>query len=177
MTTYSGEKLKLRRAKRKDRDFLCRVYASTRLEELAQSGWPQEQIDAFLKSQFEFQDKHYQEYYGDSTFSVICHDQEDVGRLYIQRRSDEIRIVDIALLPEYRGFGLGSFLLREILDEARLANKAVRIHVEKNNPAMRLYRSLGFKELDDTGVYKLMEWVPKSATTTEAKLHRSLTEK
>ena len=85
---------------------------------------------------------------------------EPVGRLYIDRWPDQIRIVDIALLPSHRRAGLGGALLRSILDEGRASGLAVTIHVEGNNPALSLYRRLGFTHVDSNGIYYLMRWEP-----------------
>ena len=143
-----------------DLPFLGRLYASTRQEELAVTGWPQEQIDAFLVQQFEAQHKHYSENYRSASFDLILDPEsgEPVGRLYLDRRDKEFRIVDIALLPGWRGRGIGGGILRELLAEAGGAGKTVTIHVEANNPAMTLYLRLGFRHVDDNGVYYLMEW-------------------
>ena len=91
---------------------------------------------------------------------------EPIGRLYVDRRTEEIRIIDIALLPEYRGKGVGSKLIRALLDEAEQERMPVRIHVERFNPALRLYRRLGFKVVEDEGVYYLMEWARANASDT-----------
>ena len=112
----------------------------------------------FLRTQFDAQDHHYREHYADTVRKLIQIDGARAGRLYIQYREHELRIVDIALLPDYRGYGIGGLLLGHVLDEARDAGKAVRIHVEKNNPAYRLYQRLGFSTLEDKGVYDLLEW-------------------
>jgi len=141
-----------------DRAFLARLYASTRKEELAPLPWAEEQKLAFLRAQFEAQDQHYREHYADTVRRLIRIDGANAGRLYIQNRSHELRIVDIALLPEYRGRGVGGRLVEQVLYEAAQAGKAVRIHVEKNNPAYGLYRRLGFRLLEDKGVYDLLEW-------------------
>lgn len=141
-----------------DREFLARLYASTRIEELQPVPWSQEGKKEFLRTQFEAQDRHYREHYADTIRQLIRVDGDLAGRLYLQHREDELRIVDIALLPEYRGRGIGSALLEQVLDEAVRARKAVRIHVEKNNPAYGLYRRLGFRTLEDKGVYDLLEW-------------------
>jgi GNAT superfamily N-acetyltransferase len=85
---------------------------------------------------------------------------EGVGRLYIDRWTNEHCIIDIAFLAEHRGKGLGEALLRDLMDEASAAGKAVMIYVEKFNPAMRLYHRLGFKTDEDKGVYDLMRWTP-----------------
>ena len=141
-----------------DREFLYRVYASTREEELAQTPWNDDEKQQFLQMQFTAQHTHYQKYHGDSQFDLILLDGEPIGRLYVQRGDDEIRIVDIALLTEQRGTGIGGGIMQDLLAEAAAADKPVRIHVEQNNPALHLYERLGFRKTGDTGVYFLMEW-------------------
>lgn len=145
-----------------DLPFLAKLYASTRQEELAVTGWPQDQIDAFLAGQFEAQHKHYMEHYASSSFDLLLAPEsgEPIGRLYLDRREKEFRIVDIALLPEWRQRGIGGGILRRILDEAGTVGKTVSIHVESNNPAMGLYLRLGFRHINTNGVYHLMEWTP-----------------
>jgi len=141
----------------KDAGFLSKVYASTRYEELQATGWPQQQIDEFLRMQFEAQDTFYKQQFPDAQYQVVQYEGQDVGRLYLDLREDEVRIVDIALLPEYRGKGLGTQLLNSIIQDAGQKQLSVRIHVEKNNSALNLYLRLGFKKTDDKGVYWLME--------------------
>jgi RimJ/RimL family protein N-acetyltransferase len=141
-----------------DLPFLARLYASTRAEELALTDWPDERKAAFLQSQFDAQHAHYQQYYAGADFFVIGRDGETIGRLYLSRWASEHRIVDIALVPEHCGKGLGGALLRDLLDEAGAAGKAVTIHVEKFNPAHRLYRRLDFAKVSDQGAYDLMKW-------------------
>lgn len=145
-----------------DLPFLARLYASTRQEELAVTPWTEEQKQAFLQQQFEAQHRHYQEHYPEASFDVLQVDGEAAGRLYVSRWTREIRIVDIALLPEYRNRGIGSRVLEDLLDEGRRSGKSVSIHVEKSNPALRLYERLGFEPIEDKGVYLLMEWKPKA---------------
>ncbi len=143
-----------------DLPFLAKLYASTRQEELAVTDWSQHQIDAFLASQFEAQHKHYMEHYASSSFDLLLDRESEapIGRLYLDRRQQEFRIVDIALLPEWRSRGIGGAILRRLLEEAGNCNKAVSIHVEFNNPAMSLYLRLGFRHISTNGVYHLMEW-------------------
>jgi ribosomal protein S18 acetylase RimI-like enzyme len=122
--------------------------------------WSPEQVEAFLSMQFEAQTRSWDEQFPHALFHVVEHDGRAIGRLYLDHRDDEIRVVDIALLPSHRGRGIGGALLAQVLAEAGAAGKAVRIHVEKNNPAMRLYHRLGFVTIADVGVYDLMEWNP-----------------
>ena len=151
---------RLRPARAEDREFLLRVYASTREEELRLVDWSDEQKTAFVRQQFEAQDAYYRKHYDPASFEVIEVKGEPVGRLYVARWEDEIRIVDIALLPEHRGRGVGTALLRELLDEAATERKRLSIHVEVNNPARRLYARLGFAPVEERGVYVLMEARP-----------------
>lgn len=152
-----------------DRDlpFLAELYASTRADELAQVPWSEDEKAAFLQQQFEAQHRHYAEHFRQARFDLVLEGGAPIGRLYVDRRPDEVRVVDIALLPEHRGRGLGSAMLRDLLDEARAAGLPVRIHVEQFNPAMRLYLRLGFRLVHDQGVYHLMEWRADGAAAAE----------
>ena len=149
----------LRPATPEDRSFLERVYASTRSEELAPVPWSDAQKAAFLHMQFEAQDQHYRQYYGDARFDLIVVGDEPIGRMYVQRAASEIRLIDIALLPQHRGAGIGGALLAELIADARALAKPITLHVERYNPAHRLYERLGFRETgEEVGVYVLMEW-------------------
>jgi RimJ/RimL family protein N-acetyltransferase len=148
----------LRPIRESDAALLYRVYASTRVEEMALVDWTVEQKAAFLRMQFDAQHRHYQAHYSDARFEIVEWDGEPIGRLYVQRRQNELRIIDISLLPEYRGRGIGGALLKQLLDEAEATGRPVRIHVERFNPAARLYRRLGFVERgDEGGMYVPME--------------------
>jgi ribosomal protein S18 acetylase RimI-like enzyme len=146
-----------------DLPFLFTVYAAARAEELAQVDWDEAQKLAFLASQFNAQHHHYQTYYTTASFNVIESDGQPAGRFYIDRWPSEIRIVDIALLPAYRQLGIGSELLRQTQAEGAHTHKRVSIHVEKYNPAYRLYTRLGFEKIGETGVYDLLNWQPEQA--------------
>lgn len=156
--------LSFRRITDADLAFLSEVYASTRREELAQVPWTDADKAAFLRWQFDNQHQYYQQYYPNCEFLIIEKQSgaslEPIGRLYIDRWPDQIRLVDIALLPAFRGRGIGRMLMEGILTEGKSTQKRVTIHVEHNNPARRLYDGLGFRHVDTNGVYHLMEWRP-----------------
>lgn len=143
-----------------DRGFLHRLYATTREDELKPVPWTPEQKAEFVRHQFEAQHQFWQENYKDTSWDLILLDGQPAGRLYVARWADDIRIVDIALMPEHRGGGLGTRLLREILAEGDASGRKVSIHVEVYNPARRLYERLGFVQAGDRGVYLLMERPP-----------------
>ena len=155
----------LRPATDADRDFLLSLYASTREEELTQVSWEEGAREGFLEHQFSAQDHHYRTNYPGATLDVIEVDGEPAGRLYVHRGPDEIRIMDIALVPAFRGRGIGTGLLRELMEEAAGSGRSLSIHVELNNPARRLYERLGFVPAGEHGVYVLMRWgQPKTAS-------------
>ncbi len=158
----------LRAAVAGDREILYRIYASTRADEMAVVPWSEQQKGDFLRFQFDAQHKYYMETFPRAAFDLILLDGEPIGRLYVDRRADEIRLIDVALLPEHRGGGLGGAIMRGVLAEAEQAAKLVRIHVEHNNPAMRLYRRLGFEKIEEQGVYHLMEWTPQPLESNSA---------
>ena len=148
-----------------DESFLARLYASTRAEELAVTGWSDEEKAMFCRMQFNAQTAHYRENYPGASFQIIEQDGVWLGRLYVARWEREIRIIDIAVLPEHRGAGLGTQLVRALQDEARSAGKTLTIHVERFNPALRLYERLGFEQVEDKGVYLLMKWEDNNLET------------
>jgi GNAT superfamily N-acetyltransferase len=143
-----------------DMPFLYRVYAATRAEELAVTDWNDTQKEAFLLAQFEAQHRYYQEHYVGAAFQAILLAGQPIGRLYLAHWPDELRVVDIALLAPYRRQGIGTTILGAILSEGQRLALPVRIHVERFNPAMRLYTRLGFRQIADKGVYYLMERSP-----------------
>ena len=143
-----------------DLPFLRRLYGSTREEELAVVDWPDAQREAFLDQQFAAQHRWYQEQYRGATFDVVEVEGQPAGRLYVARWEAEVRLVDVSLLPEYRGRGLGTALLNAVIAAATAAGKPVSIHVERMNRALGLYGRLGFRVREDKGMYLLLERAP-----------------
>lgn len=143
-----------------DETFLYRLYASTRSGEMALTGWDAAQQAAFLSMQFQFQTTHYRQYYGDASFQIILRDNKPIGRIYVHYGAREIRLMDIALLPEFRRSGIGGGILENLLEEAAQLQKPVTLHVEPFNPALRLYQRLEFKTVEDLGTNLFMQWRP-----------------
>lgn len=142
----------------RDLNFLCRLYGSIRSGELALTDWSEEQKQAFIQHQFDAQHHHYRTHYKTAEFWLLEREGQPIGRLYVDRWPLEIRLVDIALVPEVRGQGVGQALLSALIEEGRASGKPVSIHVEMFNPAMRLYERLGFVAIGEHGPYKLMQW-------------------
>jgi ribosomal protein S18 acetylase RimI-like enzyme len=156
--TATAADVLLRPATDADRDFLLGVYASTRDEELSQVPWAEGQREAFVEMQFDAQDTQYRMHNPAGSFDVIEVDGQPAGRLYVDRRPGDIRIVDVALLPQFRGRGVGARLVTGLIEEAVASRRTVSIHVEIHNRAAELYARLGFVVVAELGVYRRMEW-------------------
>jgi len=146
-----------------DLPILAETYASTRREEVAQTGWPAEVQEQFLRQQFDAQHSFYREQYPAAEWLVIERAGAPLGRLYLDEWEGELRLIDIALLADARGGGVGTALLEDLLEAAAAKGKRLTIHVEQQNPAMRLYRRLGFEKVAEHGIYHRMEWTPPGA--------------
>jgi ribosomal protein S18 acetylase RimI-like enzyme len=158
----SAEALGVRFRPIRDEDipFLCSLYASTRAEELAPTGWPPEVQARFLADQFELQRRHWDKFMPAAERMVIERGDSPIGRLYVDSRNDDLHVLDIALMPDSRGGGIGSAIFADLMRLAAASGRIVSIYVEKNNPALSLYRRLGFAPVRDEGVYDYMEWRP-----------------
>lgn len=146
-----------------DGAFLLRVYASTRAEELALTGWDTATCDAFVQMQFNAQLSHYRHHWPQSNHSVIevmaQGARHDVGRLWLDRRADTVHVLDIALLRPWCGRGIGSACLLGLQRDASRRGVAVSVHVEQGNPARRLYDRLGFTPAGPLhGIHQLLSW-------------------
>lgn len=154
----------LRDIQENDLPVLCEIYGSTRTEELERgTNWNDEQKKYFIEQQFFAQHEYYQKNYIGAKFYIIEKKGFTIGRLYIDFFFEKkgIRIIDITLLPNWRKKNIGSAILEEIIKKAAQKNMVVTIHVESFNPAMNLYKRLGFNKISETnGVYHLMEWSP-----------------
>lgn len=165
MTMFSKEliqtdSLSFRPIEPADESLLLAIYASTRAEEMALvPDWSAEQKDVFLTQQFRAQHQYYQQMYKNKQFGMLLYEGHPAGRLYLDHRPEEVRIVDIALLPDFRGRGFGEDTLRRIMHAAAAEGKRTTIHVERYNRALHLYQRLGFQVInEDNPVYLLMEW-------------------
>jgi GNAT superfamily N-acetyltransferase len=154
-----GECLTIRPVSTDDDQFLLSVYDSTRHEELDQAEWQTGQREAFLKWQFDLQRGEYESRFPDAEYYVILFDDRPAGRIWIGADDNQMRLLDIALLPEFQNRGAGTVLLRWLIDRAKSANKPLRHMVfVLNNEAHKFYERLGFVIIEDLGAYKHMEW-------------------
>ncbi len=155
-----GPAVALRPAREDDQEFLSQVYASTRAEELAPLPWTDAQKQAFLAQQFHAQSVDYAANHADASFDVVLVEGERAGRMIVARRAGEISVIDIALVPEHRGRGIGTRLMAPLLDEADERGVKVTIYVERFNRALALYGRMGFLQVQDAGVYLKMQRPP-----------------
>lgn len=156
----------LRAATPADEAFLFSLYATTRDEELAPLPWPAARKGAFLRMQSAAQQESCRRDWPDADFQVIEVDGRPAGRFYVARTQDEIRVLDISLLPQHRRAGIGSRLLAGLLSGGEASGRPVRLHVLATNRALDLYRRLGFTIVGGDGVYLALQSSSTSATTT-----------
>mgnify|MGYP003288662750 CR=1 FL=1 len=144
-----------------DQEFLIGVYANSRAAELAQVEWDESQKDAFIRWQYAMQKQEYEARYPAARYNIILVDGAPAGRIWVGTDDTQIRLLDIAILKEFQNRGVGTLLLRQLMDEATRSNKAVRHMVFMlNENAFRFYERLGFKTIEDAGGYMHMEWLP-----------------
>ena len=141
-----------------DDAFLLSIYASTRAEEMARVPWTAEQKEAFVRMQFAAQKQHYAAMHPEASHDIIYKDETAIGRLWVERKAEELHILDITVLPEHRGRGAGGTLLRRLLKEAGAGAKAVTIYVESFNPSLHFFEQLGFRKEREEGYQFLMKW-------------------
>jgi ribosomal protein S18 acetylase RimI-like enzyme len=160
-----------RPASQEDDSFLCQLFASTREQLLASLPFDAAGKEAFARQQHLCQDRYYRQQYPGASFAIVCSSEQRIGRLYVKRTREEILIIDIALLPDFRGAGIGGALLKDLMAEAAETGRRVTIHVDKFNPALRLYQRLGFRIAQDAGSDWGMEW--RTVSTAERSLAAS----
>jgi GNAT superfamily N-acetyltransferase len=152
-----GGTVTLRPVTAADDEFLLAVYANTREQEMAAVPWTDEQKMEFLRWQFNLQRQDYDANYPQRQYDVIVVDEQPAGRIWISR-NDQIRLLDIALLAEFQNRGVGTALLKRLIDEATRANKPLRHMVFiLNTDAKRFYERLGFEVFEEVGAYLHME--------------------
>jgi GNAT superfamily N-acetyltransferase len=148
----------LRPATAEDEQFLYALYVGTREDELAPLGWDAKAREQFLRMQFATRSSAHDEAHPAASQQLVLIDGRPAGRLYVERRSEEIHVIDIALLPEHRGSGVGAALLQGLIDEARNTRLRVVLEALRGSRAVSLYRRLGFRLEHDGEVYVRLTW-------------------
>ena len=157
--TPLDDRIHLRPVTADDREFLLSVYAASREIELSMVPWDAAQRRLFVEHQSNAQTCHYETEYHDVKHDIILYDDDPAGRLFVSRGDPEqIAILDLTVMPEYRKKGIGSRLIRELQAEAARVGKSLRIYIENFNPSQELFRKLGFEVTDDSGVNLRFEW-------------------
>ena len=161
MRLKDGGELALRPATPEDDEFLLGVYMSTRARELAQVEWPEGQKELFVRWQFDLQRREYFARFPEAEYDVILVDGQPAGRIWVGSDGAQIRLLDIALLPEFQNRGAGTLLVRRLIEHARPTGLPLRHMVfVLNDDAHRFYERLGFAVIEEFGAYKHMEWRP-----------------
>lgn len=141
-----------------DCEILAEIFASTRSELFAQMPLDDAQKAVLLRHQFEAQDNEYRARYPDADLNLLIRKDAVLGRLYVDRQTDVIHLIEISLLPRFQRTGVGTRVLRDLMDEAERSGLPLQLFVESSNPAQEFYRQLGFYTLEEDGVHHRMEW-------------------
>ena len=153
------DKMVLRSETPDDDVFLSNLYATTR-DDIHSLLWSDEQKAGLCHSQFLAQRKYYREFFEDATFDVILLAGHPIGRLYVRTSKDEIRVVDISLMPEMRGKGIGTTLMQRVLIDGECTRLPVRLRVRHDTPARQWYEQMGFSCIADEEFHWHMERLP-----------------
>lgn len=154
----------LRPATAADDSFLHRLYASTRADELALTGWDEHAQDTFIRMQRTAQTRAYTVSHPYARCDIVLVDDRPAGRLYVDRAAAAIHVLDISLLPGHRGRGTGTRLLTALLTEAERTRRAVTLNVARFNRALSLYLRLGFTVTREDEVYLDLAWTAPTPT-------------
>ncbi len=140
----------LRTAIADDRPFLARLFAACRADDFAPLGEPT--AAQLLKGQFGLQYDSYHEQFDPAGDQIIQVRSEPIGRIWVNSNGGAWHLVDIAVLPEHRGHGVASTLLRDLIDQAKVNSATVSLYVRTDNiGAQRLYQRLGFTVTETVG--------------------------
>ncbi len=123
--------------------------------------------------QFQAQHNFYLSRYPNASYSIITLEEQSIGRLYVERQEDKIKILDITVLPEYRNKGIGTKLITEVLQAGEQAEKPVQIYIESYNRSANLFSRLGFQPVAEEGINLLWQWNPGAAA--EMKVNQAVT--
>ena len=151
-----GTGLELRLASPDDLPLIAAIYATTREEELRQVTWGADQKKAFTDWQSQQQEAHYATHYPAAERLVVLQGGEAMGRLYVDTTPQDVRLMEMTLLPAHRNHGVGSRLMEALLAYAAGLQRQVSLHVEPFNPAKRMYERLGFQVVETRGIYEFM---------------------
>ena len=160
MAMVNPADISLRPAKAGDEPFLKRVHQSARHWEFApllQSG-EAELYHKVMAQQYDAQHRFYFATYDSAQYGIIQWTSTPIGRLYVDYRDDEVRVLDIAILPDYRGRSIGRIVMTGLCLEAAMRRKPVRLCVHYLSRAQRFYQQLGFQQIGVEGPSLVMEW-------------------
>ena len=143
-------------AREADFSLLATIYATAREEELRLAPWTDAQKRAFTDWQSQQQELHYALHYPAAERLVIARD-EPIGRMYVDTGREEVRLMDLTLLPACRSRGVGTILVQALLAYSDALRRPASLHVEPGNPARRLYLRLGFEAVETRGMYEFMK--------------------
>jgi ribosomal protein S18 acetylase RimI-like enzyme len=140
----------LRQATGADYTFLYHLHRATLKDYVTQTwGWDEEVQATMFKERFD-----------PARYQIVVVEGRDVGALVMEQHTDALVLANIYILPEYQGHGLGTAVIKAILEQAGREKVPVTLRVLKVNPARHLYERLGFLITGETETHYLMSTLP-----------------
>jgi ribosomal protein S18 acetylase RimI-like enzyme len=152
--------VRLRPEREDDRDFRYRLFCDSRQPEFAVV-LPPDVFQQVMAHQFQAQTVSYRGQFPQARFDIIELDGRPIGRIVVDRPGDRLHLIDQAIIPELRGRGIGTAIMRALMDEAAARRVPVVLEASSSNdPSMRLYLRLGFVVTEITELYIELTWTP-----------------
>ena len=158
---WPGGRLILRPERPEDQIFRFQLFCDSRGPEWSRVALPRPVFNQIMDHQFDAQTRTYAQRFPAARFDIAELDGRRIGRIVVNRPGDHVHIIDQAVIPERRGQGLGTAMMRFLMDEATVLNQPVRLKLASDNdPSWKLYDRLGFRQVAEHNAYIEMEWRP-----------------
>jgi ribosomal protein S18 acetylase RimI-like enzyme len=154
----NGMDIRLSKRGKDHEEFVLALFASHKLLELGAQNWPKAMQKQISEMQFNAFEVSIKKEYPGAHDSLISVDSELAGRIIVNETEDNIRIINLSLLPAFRNKGIGTKLIKDVISEASIKKKPVYFDVDKHNPAISLYIRLGFNVVKDNEVSYTMAY-------------------
>jgi ribosomal protein S18 acetylase RimI-like enzyme len=150
--------LTLRPTRTDDQEFLYRLFSLVYSEKLQLVPLSAEEKKTLVELMYQGFTRHYDSLAPASDDRLVLLNNESIGRMILLQTREEIRLADLAILPQYRGIGIGSALISQLQTESLMSKRPVHLQVGRFDRALRLYQRLGFYKIDTIGPYLHLEW-------------------
>lgn len=136
--------------------WVARLHRETLAEELRAGGLPAPLVELLVEGQLRGREQSWRSRFPEMRALVLRVQAELVGAVVVERGAAQVSVIDLVVVPGWRGLGVGAAVLRRVQEEA--GSLPVALSVRRDNPARRLYLRLGFVEGEGDAVHVAMRW-------------------